>query len=344
MALQRLHGDKGMRVLLAIVALAACAAGAGGSALAGDIVPVFATAAQGRGVLTSRDDFVQRMSPFDRSARLKTDKTVTEEAYLKFVATQVLDWTDSDKALLQPLLSELLPRLNALDLPWPDRIYFVETTGREEGNAAYTRANAIVLPQAVLAGGRTNADGLEAVVAHEFFHVLSRFNPALKDKLYATIGFQPCGEVAFPSRLVARKITNPDAPKNDHCIRVGIDSEDAWVVPILFSRAETYDVSRGGEFFNYLQLRFLRVDGAGPQAPRPATYNDATFQLVDLDHLSGFFEQVGRNTDYIIHPEEILADNFSLLMRGKTGVPSPDVLNNMRSALDQAKAAAPARN
>ena len=51
--------------------------------------------------------------------------------------------------------------------------------------------------------------------------------------------------------------------------------------------------------------------------------------------ISGFFEQVGRNTDYIIHPEEILAENFALLMIGKRDVASPEILDKMRSALGQ---------
>jgi hypothetical protein len=45
----------------------------------------FASVAEGKRLLTSRDDFVERMSPFDRAARLKTDKDVSEHKYLEFV-------------------------------------------------------------------------------------------------------------------------------------------------------------------------------------------------------------------------------------------------------------------
>lgn len=332
--MKRLLGPKAPS---AFVALALCVLGTG-AALARDVSLVFATATQGRAILTMRDDFVQRISPFDRSARMKTDRSVSEAEYLKFVGAQVLEWTDSDKAALQPALSYVRPRADALDLPWPDTIYLVKSTGNEEGNAPYTRANAIVLPRSELA--KKPAPGtlgdLPGIVAHELFHILSRHNPALKEKLYAAIGFQPCGEVAFPSRLADRKITNPDAPKNDHCIRVAVDGKKVWVVPILFSNSAKYDPARGGEFFNYLQFQFLRVDGAGAQAPRHATYNDADVQLLDVNRLSGFFEQVGRNTGYIIHPEEILADNFSLLIRGQTNLPSPEIQRKIKAVLDQA--------
>jgi hypothetical protein len=42
---------------------------------------------------------------------------------------------------------------------------------------------------------------------------------------------------------------------------------------------------------------------------------------------------VGRNTDYIIHPEEILADNFALLMSGASGAPSPEIIKKLEEVL-----------
>ena len=44
-------------------------------------------------------------------------------------------------------------------------------------------------------------------------------------------------------------------------------------------------------------------------------------------------EQVGNNTDYIIHPEEILADNFALLVLGEHNMPSPEIPQKMREIL-----------
>ena len=86
-----------------------------------DLPFIFATAGQGSEILTRRDDFVQRLSPFDRAARLKTDKNISEKAYLKFVGNQVLDWTDDEKAYVQSGLSDIRKRLKALSLPWPDQ-------------------------------------------------------------------------------------------------------------------------------------------------------------------------------------------------------------------------------
>jgi hypothetical protein len=162
-------------------------------------------------------------------------------------------------------------------------------------------------------------------MAHELFHILSRRNPALREKLYELIGFRKCGEVEFPSDLKSRKITNPDAPRNDHAIQLRVGGEDVRAVPILFSNAAKYDVNRGGEFFNYLQLSFLQV-------PKMSS---AQRMLAAPEEVSGFFEQVGRNTKYIIHPEEILAENFALLIIDEHDLPSPEILQKMRLILEQ---------
>lgn len=295
----------------------------------------FATVDEGRAVLTNRDDFVERMSPFDRAARLKTDRDVSEDEYLNFVGTNVLSWTDAEKEKITAVVEGIRPELESLSLPFPKRVLIIKTTGREEGNAEYTRANAIVLPRADIA---TSAATSQGAIAHELFHILSRANPDLRDKLYATIGFLKCDEAPFPAELKPRKLTNPDAPRNDHCIRVQVDGKDTWVVPIIFSRSEKYDPSRGGEFFNYLEFRLLVVDRDGSTSAVKPVYDGPTAKLVGSEQVSGFYEQVGRNTGYIIHPEEVLADNFSLLVRQKQDLPSPEIIRKLENVLRAAKA------
>lgn len=56
-------------------------------------------------------------------------------------------------------------------------------------------------------------------------------------------------------------------------------------------------------------------------------------ELLTIEQVSGFYEQVGRNTEYIIHPEEILADNFRLILLGIKNPKSPDLLVNLNAAL-----------
>jgi hypothetical protein len=155
----------------------------------------------------------------------------------------------------------------------------------------------------------------------------------LREKLYTVIGFTACDEVELPPELAARKITNPDAPRNDHFIRLQIEGQTCLALPVLLSSAETYDVNRGGEFFNYLTFQFLVMEAtATPRRFKVAQQNGAP-RLVGIKAVTGFFEQVGRNTDYIIHPEEILADNFALLVLGGEKIATPEILEKMKKVL-----------
>jgi hypothetical protein len=297
--------------------------------LGSDITVAFATIDEGKNILTTRDDFVCRLSPFDRAARMKTDADVSEEDYLEFVGKNVLAWNDIEKQQIISAFQTIQTKLETLSLPFPKKILFIKTTGNEEGGASYTRANAIVFPKADLTAPITK---IRKTLSHELFHIMSRENPDLREKLYAAIGFEKCNEVAFPLELKSRKITNPDAPRNDHCIRLQIGGNECWAIPILFSSTEKYNVNRGGEFFNYLKFQFLLVERNDNSAVKPI-YDGQKPKLVDIQQTSGFFEQVGKNTRYIIHPEEILADNFALLVLEDRNTPSPEIIKKLEKIL-----------
>jgi hypothetical protein len=294
----------------------------------------FATQTEGRQILTAKDDFIQRLSPFDRSARMKTDKAISEDEFLQFVGRNVIDWTQEEVEKVQAAVEAIQPLLRDLPLSFPRTVQFIKTTGAEQANAAYTQGTAIVLNKAYL--GKSPKD-LQSRILHELFHILSRHNPELRQRLYGVIGFTKCNEIDLPPELKRRKITNPDAPRNDYFIRLQIDGRESCAVPLIFSDVETYDVKRGGEFFAYLQFAFLVVArDSGSQIFKPVSEGSSP-KLVGPQRVSGFMEQVGRNTNYIIHPEEILADNFALLVLQETDVASPEILQKMREVLVSGK-------
>ncbi len=282
----------------------------------------FATASEAAEILTRKDDFIQRLSAFDRAARMKTDRTVSAEEFLAFVKASVSSWTDAEKGKVEAAIGQIRPALEALPLPLPKTIALLKTTGAEEGQAFYTRDTAIVFPEGQLTAANPP---LEKTIAHELFHILSRENPAMREALYQAIGFTACAEVQLEASLQPRKITNPDAPRNDHSIRLRVGGKEVAAVPILFSATEKYDTHRGGEFFSYLQFQFLILEnGSGSLSAA---------EVVPPSRVSGFFEQVGRNTDYVIHPEEILAENFAMLVLNEQEVASPAILQRIREIL-----------
>jgi len=291
---------------------------------------VYATVFEGREILTSRDTFIKQLSPFDRSSRMKTDRAISEEAFLDFVGKNVLSWGNEEEVKVRSVISTLRPKLQRFLSLLPDKIYLIKTTGEEEGNAAYTRGNAIIFPEAQLGGDTLT---LYKLFAHELFHIISRQNKELQDELYAVIGFKKCPPFKFPETLRKRRITNPDAPINDHCILVQDGEKKLWVVPILYSSSTAYDSESGKNFFSYLQFAFLAVaEDMGPgRKPMMMPMDNPT--LYSEDELGNFYEQIGKNTDYTLHPEEVLADNFSYLFIGMTEFPSPEVIASMTEVL-----------
>lgn len=295
-----------------------------GSAAGQDIS--FASVEDARQILSAQDDYVARLSPFDRAVRMRTERDVLEREYLDFLAAAALPWTDAEQKAVLAAWREVLPNAQRLGLPVPARVVLVKSSGREESDAPHTRANAIVLPAAFLSvAPRT----LQHVVAHELFHVVSRANPGLAAPLYALIGFHYCGEIEVPAAFATRRITNPDAPRNNYCVQVRVAGEPTWVVPILYSKTP-FLRGRGGGVFDYLQLGFLRVtrpaDGRAPWPRRDDT-------VLTLYSLAGYQEQVGKNTGEVIHPEEIIADNVARLLTGDRKVPTPDLLARIEAKL-----------
>jgi hypothetical protein len=285
-------------------------------------------------VLSAHDDYTDNLSWFDRAARMKTDRIVEEPEYLQFVAKETLPWSETEKTRLQAAIADISPALNGLSLPAPKPISLIKTTGNEEGNAAYTRADSIAIPAKMMT--EMNAQALRKLVAHELFHILTRRNPDLREALYASIGFAKGPEVVFAPDYAARRVSNPDATHNDHYIHVRFHDRPVCAIPLLIARQSEYDTGRGGEFFDYVALDFLIADRGAPLGSGSGSRDDDDgFRLVRLDQLQGFFEQVGENTRYVIHPEEILADNFALLVAGGDDVRSPVILSRMKRVFQQ---------
>lgn len=288
----------------------------------------FADVREGIEAITVRDDYIRQMSPFDRQVRLKTDRAVSEDELIDFISQHVRPWSGEEIAKLLPRLTALAKKLKPWKLALPPVVLLVKTDGREEGGAAYCRGAAIVLPQNMVDG---KIEQLDRVLAHEVFHVLSNQNPTLRDELYQIIGFKPCNEVALPPSLAARKITNPDAPVNNHYITVTQGGRQIDLLPILLSKSEHYDVARNESLFRYLSFKLMQL--ANDNGIRRPALQDGKPVLYDPPSVPGFGEQIGRNTTYIIHPEEVLADNFVFLVNGRIDLPTQRIVEAMGRVL-----------
>jgi hypothetical protein len=292
----------------------------------------FASVEQGQQALVADDAFTRNLSRFDLQARLGTTKEVTIDDWKRFAAGEVRKWTDDGRARIEEALETLRPKLAELRLPLPERIGLVLTTGKEESGAAYCRGAFIVLPEKVLQREKSQ---LVSLLAHELFHVISNQNPKLRDPLYAIVGFQHCEPIAIHPSLKDRRITNPDAPRIDCVVKLQEGERTVRAAPVLYSAFSAFDPEKPGGLFSQMLFRLMLVqpDGQGWKAIDQAS----KAVVVDPKGVPDFQEKIGRNTNYIVHPEEILADNFVHLVRGKTDLPTPRIVEELRKVLEEAE-------
>lgn len=289
-----------------------------------DLTTCFLTKGEAAGYLAKNDAYLTTLSDFDRASRARTEDEVTTEEFISFVQDQLLDWDQDREAKVVAIVEEILDRMSKRNIhifKEIPQIYFIKTTGIEEAENAYCRHNAIVIPVNVL---DETADELTDLIIHEMFHIFSRNQPNLKDQLYATIGYKPCPELEWTTEL-GYKITNPDAPFNNYYIEIKNQAEQYKVMPILYAKEKYRD--EGGTFIDYLNFNLLAVEITdGKTIPFK---KDGELLLFEPGDVSRFFEQIGTNSDYIIHPEELIADHFIYAVNDVRDLPNRELVDHL---------------
>ena len=276
----------------------------------------FASTEDAKKMLTSEDSFTKSWSNFDIESRLQKPGGTKEELF-ELISTKVLEWTDQEKQHMMLAVEAVESKLEAqgIELPMPDELLLVKTSGEEEGGAvAYTRSNYIVFTDGLI---NMPQQQLEHLFLHELFHVLTRNNESFRSAMYNIIGFEIGEAIEYPSEIKQLRITNPDAPQTDSYIRLQANGSDHNCMMVLYSDRD-YD---GGSFFKYLNIGFLALD----EDKNQAKLKNGKAVVFAMNEVEGFFEQVGRNTQYIIHPEEILAENFAMAIGTKRDLANSEI-------------------
>lgn len=287
---------------------------------------VFASREEARAVLGARDDYVRATAALERSASLRSPERMNAERFAAEMSATALAWTEEERRAFDMVRAQLSSFIAAMRWTAPSPILLVKATDRLMNGFPHTRGNAIVLQQSMLEQMLAAAPVMSYFMAHETFHVLSRANPALREELYAAIGFRACASVDLPAPLARLRLTNPDAPENRHAIAVRRAGRSIEVMPFVHFLTDNIDARAG--FVPQMRTSWLPVERRGGRCAvrgkdeRPA-----------LEELEGFYQQVGQNTGYVIHPEEILADNFAFLFRKPEKLASPEILERMRRIL-----------
>ncbi|WP_127996689.1 eCIS core domain-containing protein [Piscinibacter defluvii] len=282
----------------------------------------FADLSDARAVLGADDDWLRATSALQRQVLVGARSDPLP--FLAFQAGRAIPWTGPARARWLAALKSIAVGLNTLQLPWPERVLLVATDGRESAYQPHTRGNAVMLPGRFEQQQFSDAE----VLAHELWHVVSRHRPELAQRLYALIGYQPVAELEWPAAWDTIRLANPDAPRNRHAMPLTLDGRATWVMPVTV-------IAPGGprdSLLDRMEQRLLEVvPGEGGQ-PTRARLRDGKPVWHDPEETPAFMQRLGGNTDYVLHPEETIADNVMFLICGRT-VPNITLLEKIRDEI-----------
>jgi hypothetical protein len=269
-----------------------------------------------------RDGFFEKVTASEMSIQMKQalqpgdTREKLLSAYLQFLRSDVADYSPEESKFTAEVIEKVFKTCESVATGlFPDTLLLIKTKGKHYGDGVwYTRENSIVIPANELVSRKTNP--FTSTMFHEVFHVYSRLNPAKQQKLYQLIGFQGVGykNLRLPPQLAERVLFNPDGV--DFAQKISLaqpDGKTIQAVPIIFANHVGHKAGNN-EFFGYVEFTLYQVEPNGDGSWRVVTKPDGHSSTLSLDSQPDFFAQIKDNTGYIIHPDEVLADNFSFLM------------------------------
>lgn len=286
----------------------------------------FATRAEAQMLITDIDNFTNKLNSFDINLRLSKEDGRKSEL-LRLAMNETLNWSEEEKKKITATFKSLQSKIDKqkLKIKYPQEVILVKTSMKEEMNvAAYTRKNWIALGEKYI-NEATNEE-LEYLLAHEIFHLLTRSNKEFKKSVYSVIGFNVTErELFFPIDIIEKRISNPDIELYDSYAEFTINGNKQKCSMIIYSKIP---FSPEKSLSDYLSVGLLPLnDNLIP------VQNDGKTVIYDIEQAEDFYEKIGKNTQYIINPEEILADNFAYLLIQKKDLPNPEILTKIAELL-----------
>jgi hypothetical protein len=151
--------------------------------------------------------------------------------------------------------------------------------------------------------------------------VYSRLNPEKQTALYGLIGFEKIGleNLRLPPGLQERVLYNPDGVDFGQKIHLVVDSTTQIdAIPVIYATNVGFKPGQL-EFFGYLGFNLYQVVHQPDGTWKAIVKDDGFTSTLNIEKLPDYFRQIKDNTGYIIHPDEVLADNFSFVMMEKAG-------------------------
>jgi hypothetical protein len=263
-------------------------------------------------VQDSIENYFEKVNMLEMSIQMKMPKVVDNredllKKYKKCIQDDIEAFNENDLKILETRFTKALDQCKKLfpNLKLP-KIKLLKTRGNYYGKSVYyTRENMIVIPTKQI---REDNETLLKTLMHEIFHIYSRYNRDKRNALYALIGYKKIENLELSEFLKRRIIYNPDGVDISYSIQLKDSVGNNFsAIPCIYSKYGSYkNISiLDGHIFQLFEVRKTAKN---------------KWKVVSDDvglgeeSLNGYWEQIGRNTSYTIHPDEILADNFSLIL------------------------------
>ena len=286
----------------------------------------FATRAEAQMLITDIDNFTNRLNSFDINLRLGKENGRKSEL-LRLAMNETLNWSETEKKKITAAFKSLQAKIDKqkLKIKYPQEVILVKTSMKEEMNvAAYTRRNWIALGEKYI--NESTTESLEYLLAHEMLHLLTRSSKDFKKSVYSVIGFNVTDrELFFPIDIIEKRISNPDIEMYDSYAEFTINGQKQKCSMMIYS---AIPFSAGKTLSDYLSVGLIPLN----DSLIPLQENGQTV-IYSIDQAEDFYQKVGKNTEYIINPEDILADNFAYLITQKKNLPNPEIIQKIAAIL-----------
>jgi hypothetical protein len=273
------------------------------------------------------DRFFERATAVEMSIQIQqplNPKQTREDQvarFKSFLQADMASFTPEESQWIAGIMKKIYDNCSALapDI-FPDSIVLIKTHGKHYGDGVYyTRGKYIIIPANELR--RRDRAAFTSTMYHEVFHVYSRLHPEKRRQLYQLIGFQHIGTESLdvPPTLAQRVLHNPDGVDFGQMIHLRTEKGDSiMAIPIIYANQHGYKENQSS-FFQYLEFNLFEVKALPNGRWKVICSTDGLSSTLNLAQLPDFYTQIRDNTTYIIHPDEVLADNFSFIMLDKEG-------------------------
>ncbi len=299
-------------------------------------------------IYDTHDNFFEDISDLDMAIQAKVEdheKMSRDELssyYKKFMQDDVTNFTKEEKVLLTEIFKEIHTFTSTLNNNiFPEKLKLIKSHERPYGTGTfYTRENCIVIPYGAFK--TMDRSAMYNVMLHELFHVYSRLNNEKRLAIYDLIGFKPFDSDVFRMRdsLAKRVLLNPDGVKKYYITLKMDDGQFRDFMPIITAKSWKYTPAKK-LFFQYLKFDLYEVQrvlgkAKGMGLTKVKSNGDGTAGFDVNSELPDFFRQIKDNTNYIIHPDEVMADNFMILIQSMKDKSVYDALSEEGKGLQDA--------